>query len=138
MDDNTHLKDLQAKVQTLFTLMDNNEYRFKTIEQSLSSLPLIQQSLTGISQFLEFNQLIKPAGEYFIGPSLIDDSSHAIVYNSMDNYSSRNIKIDFPKFASKEALQWIFQAEQFFEYYGVPDNHLLRITLVHFDGEAVP
>lgn len=56
----------------------------------------------------------------------------------MDNYSIKNIKIDFPSFASNEALQWIFQSEQFFEYYGVPNNHRLQIASVHFDGEVVP
>lgn len=49
MADNTRMKELQAKVETLFTLMDNTEQRFKTIEKSLTTLPLIQQSLAGLS-----------------------------------------------------------------------------------------
>lgn len=35
-------------------------------------------------------------------------------------------------------MQWIFQAEQFFDYYGVPDNHRLKIASVHFDGPVIP
>lgn len=42
MANNTRMKDIQAKVETLFTLMCNNEQRFKTIKQSLTNLPLIQ------------------------------------------------------------------------------------------------
>lgn len=63
LDDNTRMRELQAKVETLFTLMDNNEQRFKSIEQSLTTLPLIQQSLAGLSQMIETFQALKPQGE---------------------------------------------------------------------------
>lgn len=63
LDDNTRMRELQAKVETLFTLMDNNEQRFKSIEQSLITLPLIQQSLAGLSQMIETFQALKPQGE---------------------------------------------------------------------------
>ena len=41
MSENTHVKELQSKVDTLYTMMDQNEQRFKTIEQHVASLPLI-------------------------------------------------------------------------------------------------
>lgn len=50
----------------------------------------------------------------------------------------RNIKIDFPRFGGTDALQWIFQAKQFFDYYAIPDNHRLKIASIHFDGPIVP
>lgn len=138
MADNTRMKELQAKVETLFTLMDHNEQRFKTIEQSLTTLPMIQQSLAGISQMLESTQIRKHSGESSTTPTLVDEASQITVQPSLDAYSVRNIKIDFPRFGGIDALNWIFQAEQFFEYYGVPDQHRLRIASVHFDGPVVP
>lgn len=62
MDNNTRMKDIQAKVETLFTLMCNNEQTFKTIKQSLTNLPLIQQSLAEISQMIKSHQIIKLYG----------------------------------------------------------------------------
>lgn len=62
MANNTRMKDIQAKVETLFTLMCNNEQRFKTIKQSLTNLPLIQQSLVEISQMIKSHQIIKLYG----------------------------------------------------------------------------
>lgn len=50
----------------------------------------------------------------------------------------KNIKIDFPRFAGGDALQWVFQTEQFFDYYGVPDDNRLKIASVHFGGPVVP
>lgn len=114
MADNTRMKELQAKVETLFTLMDHNEQRFKTIEQSLTTLPMIQQSLAGISQMLESTQIRKHSGESSTTPTLVDEASQITVQLSLDAYSVRNIKIDFPCFGGIDALNWIFQAEQFF------------------------
>ena len=48
------------------------------------------------------------------------------------------MKFYFPRFASQDALQWIFQAEQFFDYYEVPDVSRLKITSVHFGGLVIP
>lgn len=69
---------------------------------------------------------------------MIEDYSHIPTHQSLDNYSVKNIKIDFPRFIGFDALQWIFQAKQFFYYHGVPDSHRLKIALVHFDGPMVP
>lgn len=46
MAENTRMKELQAKVETLFSFIDTNEQRFKQIEQSLTALPVLRQSLT--------------------------------------------------------------------------------------------
>ncbi|XP_039140565.1 uncharacterized protein LOC120277791 [Dioscorea cayenensis subsp. rotundata] len=138
MAENTLMKEIQAKVETLFTLMDNNEQRFKSIEQALTTLPFIQQSLQGLSQMIETFQTLKPQGESSTLQSVPDDSPHDLAQTSLDTYSVRNIKIDFPRFGGTDAWQWIFQAEQFFGYYAVPDKHRLKIASVHFDGPVVP
>lgn len=81
------MKDLQAKVETLFTLMDNNEQRFKIIEQSLTHLPFIQQSLASLSQMIEASQTIKPQGESAVLNSLVVDSNQISIDPSLDAYA---------------------------------------------------
>lgn len=70
---NTRMKDLQAKVETLFMLMEHNEQIFKTIEQSLTNLQLIQQSIARISQMIKSNQILKTTEENSTTPTLIED-----------------------------------------------------------------
>jgi hypothetical protein len=53
-------------------------------------------------------------------------------------FQIRNIKLDFPRFDGTDVLQWIFKAEQFFEYYNTPDAHRLTIAAVHMEKEVVP
>lgn len=129
---------METNEQRFQSIEHNNEQRFQSIEQSLSTLPLIQKSLAGISHFIESNTLMKPAVESPSSPALVEDCSQVALSSSNDTYSVRNVRIDFPRFAGSDALQWIFQAEQFFDYYGVPDNHRLKIASVHLDGEVVP
>lgn len=53
-------------------------------------------------------------------------------------FQVRNIKLDFPRFDGSEILNWIFKAEQFFDYYATPDNHRLTIAAVHMEKDVVP
>lgn len=50
----------------------------------------------------------------------------------------RNIKLDFPRFEGSDVLNWIFKAEQFFDYYGTPDTQRLIIVAVHMEKDVVP
>nr|KYP74492.1 Retrotransposable element Tf2 [Cajanus cajan] len=50
----------------------------------------------------------------------------------------RNVKLDFPRFDGSDVLQWIFRAEQFFEYYNTPDEQRIVIAAVHFEKNVVP
>lgn len=80
--------------------MDNNEQRFKGIEQSLTALPLIQQSLAGLSQMMETFQTLKLQGDQ---PTLHippNNSPHDHTLQSLDSYSVRNIKIDFSRYCN--------------------------------------
>ncbi|WVZ00999.1 hypothetical protein V8G54_027068 [Vigna mungo] len=52
-------------------------------------------------------------------------------------FQVRNVKLDFPGFDGSDVLQWIFIAEQFFDYYDTPDEHRLTITAIHFEKEVV-
>jgi len=41
-------------------------------------------------------------------------SGKKVVYNQP--FQARNVKLDFPRFNGSEVLQWIFKAEQLFDY----------------------
>lgn len=53
-------------------------------------------------------------------------------------FQVRHIKLDFPRFDGSEVMNWIFRAEQFFDYYETPDNHRLTIAAVHMEKHVVP
>lgn len=58
--------------------------------------------------------------------------------HSFEPYSMKSVKLDFPYFAGEDTMQWIFQAEQFFNYYAVPNAQQLKIVAVHFHGLVIP
>ncbi|XP_024979726.1 uncharacterized protein LOC112516745 [Cynara cardunculus var. scolymus] len=53
-------------------------------------------------------------------------------------FQVRNVKLDFPRFDRTEVMQWLFKAEQFFDYYGTPDAQGITIAAVHLDKGVVP
>lgn len=53
-------------------------------------------------------------------------------------FYARSVKVDLPRFEEENVLQWIFQVERFFKYYGVTDASRLEISSIHFDGPVVP
>jgi len=53
-------------------------------------------------------------------------------------FQVRNVKLDFPRFNGSEVLQWIFKAEQFFDYYNTADAQRLTIAAIHMEKEVVP
>jgi hypothetical protein len=65
-------------------------------------------------------------------------SSHGAGNSSKQSFQVRNIKLEFPRFDGKNVLEWIFRAEQFFDYYGTPDPDRLTIASVHLDKDVVP
>jgi len=65
-------------------------------------------------------------------------SSHGDNNSSKQSFRVRNIKLEFPHFNGKNVLEWIFRAEQFFDYYGTLDPDRLTIAFVHLDKEVVP
>lgn len=46
--------------------------------------------------------------------------------------------MDFSKFDGNDALHWVFNAEQFFDYYDISDSYRLKIDAIHFEGQVVP
>ncbi|KAK2416226.1 hypothetical protein P8452_61193 [Trifolium repens] len=66
-----------------------------------------------------------------------DESSHGGA-NSNRSFQVRAVKLDFPRFDGKNVLNWIFKAEQFFDYHNTPDSDRLVISSVHLDHDVVP
>lgn len=53
-------------------------------------------------------------------------------------FQVRNVKLDFSRFDGTNVLEWIFRAEQFFDYHNTPDVGRLTIASIHMDKEVVP
>ncbi|PNY15075.1 hypothetical protein L195_g011765 [Trifolium pratense] len=53
-------------------------------------------------------------------------------------FQVRYIKLDFPCFDGSDVMNWIFKAEQVFDYYHTPDNNRLTIAAVHMEKHVVP
>ncbi|MCI34764.1 hypothetical protein A2U01_0055985, partial [Trifolium medium] len=66
------------------------------------------------------------------------ESYHGGLNSGRSSFQVRSVKLDFPRFDGKEVLNWIFKAEQFFEYHNTPDEDRLMISSVHLDQDVVP
>jgi hypothetical protein len=53
-------------------------------------------------------------------------------------FQVRNVKLEFLRFDGTNVHEWIFRAEQFFDYYETPDSDRLTISSVHLDKDVVP
>lgn len=47
------------------------------------------------------------------------------------------LRIDFPKFNGKKALDWVYKAEQYFTCQRVPMEQRVALSVIHFDEEAM-
>jgi hypothetical protein len=66
------------------------------------------------------------------------ESSHGGSNSSKPAFQVRYVKLDFPRFDGKNVMNWIFKAEQFFDYHNTPDADRLIIASVHLDHDVVP
>ncbi|KAL4555814.1 hypothetical protein LXL04_038442 [Taraxacum kok-saghyz] len=46
-------------------------------------------------------------------------------------------KIQLPNFSGTNPLEWIFQAENYFTYYNVPQNQRITLAVFYFTGDAL-
>lgn len=66
------------------------------------------------------------------------ESGAIIEIISHNHTPSRSAKMDLSRFDGNNALQWIFQAEKFFDYYDIFYAYRLKVVAIHFDGVIVP
>ncbi|MCH84803.1 hypothetical protein A2U01_0005640, partial [Trifolium medium] len=67
-----------------------------------------------------------------------EESSHGAMNSNRSPFQVRSVKLDFPRFDGKNVLNWIFKAEQFFDYHNTPDADRLVISSVHLDQDVIP
>ncbi|XP_057425934.1 uncharacterized protein LOC130719329 [Lotus japonicus] len=95
--------------------------------------------LSNESQFTQLNALMTQVLQQL---QLIPVSSHGASSSGKDqqrnSFQVRSVKLDFPRFDGKNVMDWIFKAEQFFDYYGTSDADRLVIASVHLDQDVVP
>ncbi|MCH79841.1 retrotransposon protein, partial [Trifolium medium] len=64
--------------------------------------------------------------------------NHGAGLSNRPPFQVRNVKLEFPRFDGSNVHEWIFRAEQFFDYYDTPDLDRLTIASVHLDKDVVP
>lgn len=133
MADNTRLKDLSSKMETVLAILGGKKEKDKLKDERLS---LIEQSISSLVKGIETLQqqaLMTTRSSH--APM---ETEHVSSKNKVSNIAPlRSIKMDFPRFDGSQALQWIYQAEQFFDYYEVSDFYRLKIASINFDRPVV-
>jgi len=110
MAENTRLKDLDANVKKILDLMEKRDLSYT---ERFEKLELAIHNVSKQQAFGGSNS------------------------TSSSSFQVRNIKIDFPKFDGTNILQWIFKAEQFFEYYNTPELHRFTIVAIYLEKDVV-
>lgn len=80
-----------------------------------------------------------PTVSPLVVPSVMTGGSSSVaapVVSSYQPFHTRSVKLDFLKFDRTEPLHWLFRTEQFFVYYGTPDDQRLIISSVHMHGRS--
>ena len=136
MADNTRLKELSSDVKRNAEAI---EKMYSDVHEKIDRLEIANASRFEAMQTnteSKFSQ-INSALDMLLNQSP-RKSSHGAGNSSKNPFQVRNIKLEFPRFDEKNVLEWIFRAEQFFDYYGTPDPDRLTIASVHLDKDVVP
>ncbi|GAU23503.1 hypothetical protein TSUD_39820 [Trifolium subterraneum] len=117
---------LQTELGKFLDIMDirDREYASRFAKLELASADRLDRIETAVESLLQKST------------ESAHDGSNS--YSSRPPFQVRNVKLEFPWFDGKHAIEWIFKAEQFFEYYGTPDADRLTIAAVHLDQTVVP
>ncbi|XP_019455099.1 PREDICTED: uncharacterized protein LOC109356222 [Lupinus angustifolius] len=99
--------------------------RFNRLDHSLSSLT------AGMDNLMLNMDAIRTA-------ALGTNSNNQTHNGNRNSFPPRSVKLDFPKFDGTNTLNWIFKANQFFEYYNTPDLDRIMIAAVHMEGDVIP
>ncbi|XP_020964019.1 uncharacterized protein LOC110265382 [Arachis ipaensis] len=136
------LKNAQKDLKMLQSLMEQKieeqrEFALKlAMDQRALSLKMAEDNQ---QQFEALRALIESASTRQ-KDSLDHDpnsASGAVSFNcSMP--SPRKLNFDFPRFDGTNAISWIFNADQYFNYYNTPEQEKLAIASIHMDKGTVP
>jgi hypothetical protein len=120
MAEATRLKDIQADLKRVLERLEQRDAEYD-VNRALD-LERIQRLEASVSTL----------------QSLLNHSGQQPRFQQPQPFQVRNVKLDFPRFDGTDVLQWIFKAEQFFNYYATPDDQRLTIASIHLDKGVVP
>jgi len=106
-------------LEMMETDRQENRTRFETIEDTVETL---------------LKQNRSPGGNFH---HVAEGHSSGSGYTNPPPFQVRNVKLDFPCFDCSEVLQWIFKAEQFFDYYNTPYAQRITISAIHMEKEVI-
>src|SRR4051812_27242731 len=115
MSDFAHLKEIQEEIKNdvqsqLLKFFDAMDLRDREQAKRINSLETDNDHrLSRIESAVE--SLLKNAAD-----SQHDDRNSHL----RPPFQTRSVKLEFPRFDGSHAIEWIFKAEQFFEYYNIP------------------
>jgi hypothetical protein len=117
-------------------LHDEIQRHADAIDQIQSEMQ-IQFRRAEVANAERFN-LIHEALDALMQKKTVPESSHGGSNSGKQSFQVRSVKLDFPRFDGKNVLNWIFKAEQFFDYHNTPDMDRMTIASVHLDQDVVP
>ncbi|CAB4286472.1 unnamed protein product [Prunus armeniaca] len=139
----TRALTMDARVAALETSNSKNQVILETIQRLLEDkFASIDKRLDSIDSRREgFDQPFPP-------PSDDDDGDGSRQRGERDHrerergFSSENrmpfVKIEFPRFSDgDDPIEWIYKAEQYFDYFSVPSEKKVKMVSFHLDSEAL-
>lgn len=129
------MREVTTELAKLRELGDSRDAAYtKRFDQLETSLDVILKKLDALSAKSDRPH---PPDSVSEANSTVRSSAMVVAPPSTHSYPLRSIKLDFPKFDGTEPLHWLFRAEQFFDYYGTPDDQRLAVAAVNMEGMVV-
>lgn len=139
MAENTRLKELSSDVKRNAEAIEKLS---NDIHEQMSRLGIANSSRFEQLEAMQMNTESKFSQTTSALDMLLNQSpqrkTHGAGNSNKQSFQVRNIKLEFPRFDGNNVLEWIFRAEQFFDYYDTPDLDRLTIAFVHLDKDVVP
>lgn len=156
------MKDFMAKIDSMFTVMDQREERLLAAMDQRDvkvdeRVAILEQSLHTISECLQAMQLSNsvpssdpvsnlPGSVPSSDPvqTLPKDSSVVVIQRDQTTQHqlhpslTPSIHVDFPRFQGTDVLNWIYKAETYFHYYQTPNEERVEHASIHFHGPVIP
>ncbi|MCH87619.1 hypothetical protein A2U01_0008493, partial [Trifolium medium] len=128
MADGTRLRTIENQLQQLTDTINNQiQGQLTHLTETVSNH---SHSITDTASILQRMESVLQ--------SLADNAVTHGAQRAPPPLPSRNIKLEFPRFDGSHALEWLFRANQFFDYYNTADPERLTIASVHFDQTVIP
>ncbi|KAK9073457.1 hypothetical protein SSX86_007781 [Deinandra increscens subsp. villosa] len=137
-DTNTMLSNHLQNLATKFT---SHTSQTQTASSSSSTIPPIPPILAGLNQPSQSSgaSVQNPSQSFpiLIGQQPLNQLTHQPVTVTQPPNQPRSPKISLPLFDGSNPLDWIFQADNFFNYYNTPIAQRISLSVFYFTGEAL-